>query len=110
MHRKEISFDLNTKALEQFYNSISTAYDDIRRELENHGFEHRQGSVYNSKLPMTDMQIAVIIDDLCKKLPWLSECSEQIDVTNIGQTHSLLSSVQIACSKYEDLKNQWGVR
>lgn len=110
MHRKEIAFDLNIKELEKFYNSASTAYDDIRRELEGHGFEHRQGSVYNSKSPMTDMQIAAIIDDLCKRLPWLAECAEQIDVTNIGQTHSLLASVHMACSKYEDLKDQWTVK
>jgi virulence-associated protein VapD len=106
-YRKEIAFDLDTKALENYYSSPSAAYYDIRNELESLDFIHRQGSVYNSKTTMSDMQVAAVIDTLCKKLPWLAECSNVIDVTNIGTTHSLLSSVQAACDKYEDLKIHW---
>lgn len=33
--RKEISFDLDTKKLADYYDNVSTAYYDLQRELKN---------------------------------------------------------------------------
>jgi virulence-associated protein VapD len=110
LHRKEIAFDLDTKALEKFYRSPSSAYQAIRTVLEHHGFSHRQGSVYNSNFPMSDIQVATVIDTLCKKLPWLAECANAIDVTNIGSTHNLLPAVLKSCDAYDDLKKHWKLK
>ena len=45
-----ITFDLDTETLEKLYPTESwrNAYTDIRKFLEDHGFEHKQGSVYFS--------------------------------------------------------------
>lgn len=101
--RKEISFDLDTKELEKYYDNISSAYYDLRMELKKVGFVHRQGSVYNSILPMNYAELACAIDGICESLPWLSNCAKKIDVTNIGRTHSLLEKVKCSCDRYNDL-------
>jgi virulence-associated protein VapD len=105
--RKEIAFDLDTKMLEKYYDNISNAYYDLRVELKKAGFEHRQGSVYNSILPIRKDKIASKIDEICSRLPWLADCTKKIDVTNIGETHDLLDKVQKSCDKYDDLKQTW---
>ena len=108
--RKEISFDLDTKSLEKYYDNISIAYYDLRTELTKAGFEHRQGSVYNSILPMNKIQLADAVDKICSRLPWLSDCAKQIDVTYIGRTLSLLDKVKIACDKYDDINQKHQMR
>lgn len=65
--RKEISFDLDTKKLADYYDNVSTAYYDLQRELKNVGFLHRQGSVYNSIEPMNIFKVYKSIDKVCKK-------------------------------------------
>jgi virulence-associated protein VapD len=102
--KKEISFDLDTKSLGKYYDNISNAYFELRMELKRAGFEHRQGSVYNSVSPMNYLEVASAMDKICSKLPWLSDCAKKIDVTNIGKTHNLLDKVKSSCNKYDDLR------
>lgn len=87
--RKEISFDLDTKALEKYFDNISNAY-------------YGQGSVYNSVKPMSKVQLSDALYDICKQLPWLSDCTKSIDVTNIGKTHSLKTKVDMLCKDFND--------
>ena len=88
--RKEISFDLDTKKLADYYDNVSTAYYDLQRELKNVGFLHRQGSVYNSIEPMNIFKVYKSIDKVCKKLPWL------------GKIHDLLGIIKKYCNYYEN--------
>lgn len=104
--RKEISFDLDTKKLEKYFNNISNAYYNLRIELKKVGFEHRQGSVYNSILPMNHLQLVMALKDVCKKLPWLSDCAKSIDSTNIGKIHSLMDDVNQMCSEVNGYENK----
>ena len=54
MTRKAINFDLDTHRLEEWYPTPNwrNAYMDIRNYMQEHGFEHRQGSGYISKSDM----------------------------------------------------------
>lgn len=91
-YRKAINFDLDTHLLKAKYPGADyrAAYYDIRRFFERRGYEHRQGSGYLSAQKQTSADIYDLMDDLARELPWLSECVNKIDVTNIGQQHDLL--------------------
>jgi virulence-associated protein VapD len=104
--RKEISFDLDTKKLEKYFDNISNAYYEIRRELRKVGFEHRQGSVYNSIKPMNKTQISEVLYYMCEQLPWLPYCARSIDVTSIGKTHSLMDKVNELCKDFNEYPNK----
>ena len=103
--RKQITFDLSQKALEMYYPRPKTttnpkfykkAYMDISHFMSKNGFDHRQFSVYTSKERITNTDIALFMADLAKEMPWLSKCVNQIDVTNIGNQHSLLQILEEA--------------
>ena len=48
--RKQVAFDLDTKALEKYYptDNWRNAYQDIRRDMLENEFVWQQGSVYTS--------------------------------------------------------------
>lgn len=115
-HRKQITFDLNQKALAEHYPKpkdnlnpqfYKRAYTDIRQFMERFGFEHRQYSVYTSVDNLTDTKVAAIMQRIAKEMPWLSECVNQIDVTNIGKQYSLLDTLREATVSYrEELEHE----
>lgn len=57
--KKQISFDLDTKALKTYYPSGSwkNAYEVIRHHMVNSGFNWLQGSVYVSQKPITSAEV-----------------------------------------------------
>jgi virulence-associated protein VapD len=89
--RKQISFDLNTSALKDYYLSKrwESAYDDIRRHMKANGFEWRQGSVYVSVKPVDKINVSQLLKLLVSKQSWLNICMRDCVVTNIGKEHSL---------------------
>ncbi|MEG0614123.1 MAG: VapD family protein [Oscillospiraceae bacterium] len=96
--RKSIDFDLKQELLKQYYprpkHSLNPfyykkAYADIKNFFTQNGFKHRQGSVYVSNDKLTIYDIQNIIDKAAEKLPWLDKCVAEIDVTDIGKTHSI---------------------
>ena len=96
--RKQITFDLHQKSLEQYYPrpgfSINPlfykkAYSDISDFMKDNGFEHRQYSVYTSKEPTSARNIAKLISRLAAEMLWLNSCVNEIDVTDIGEQYSL---------------------
>ena len=96
--RKQITFDLRTDALKRYYphqepplnpQYYNQAYYDIRRFMKEHGFEHRQSSVYVSLDKLTTLDVVSLTKQLAVALPWLSRCVNEIDVANIGAQHSL---------------------
>lgn len=57
--------------------------------MKMNGFEHRQYSVYTSKNSLTTYGIVDLMEKLSQKLPWLYLCINEIDVTDIGEQHSV---------------------
>ncbi|MDO4545000.1 MAG: VapD family protein [Bacillota bacterium] len=101
-NKKQITFDLNQKALKKNYPTPNTvvnekyykkAYADIQRFMRKNGFLHRQYSVYMSKTRMTNVDIILLMQDLNDAMPWFFKCVTEIDATNIGMQHSLLQSI-----------------
>ena len=101
--RKQITFDLSDKMLKNFYprpklalnpNYHKKAWKDIARFMNKNGFEHRQYSVYASISEMTSAQVNALTRTMIMRMPWLYKCLNAIDVTNIGDQHSLMPIVK----------------
>jgi len=88
--RKQIAFDLDTKALEIYYpgDSWRNSYDIIKKHMTKNSFEWLQGSVYVSTKTMSSAQTARILGALVKNNPWLNLCMRDCRETNIGKEHS----------------------
>jgi len=69
--RKQVTFDLDTKALKIYYpNEIwHNAYEVIKKHMQINGFLWIQGSVYVSKEPMLGRTVSVVIQQLVKDNP-----------------------------------------
>ncbi len=92
--RKAINFDIDTKKYEEYVKRPSpVAYRKIRNFLYKNGFEHRQGSGYVSKNTLDDRNIIAIITKLSMDFNWLKYCVKEIDVTNVGKQHSLVTTI-----------------
>lgn len=103
--RKQITFDLGENKLKMYYPKPSftinpryhkKAWSDIAKFMKAVGFEHRQYSVYISRESKTDAEIGNLVIYMVRKMPWLNECLNAIDVTNIGKQHSLMNIVEMA--------------
>lgn len=88
--RKQIAFDLDTKALEIYYpgQSWNNAYEIIKRHMLRNSFSWLQGSVYVSTRMMTSAEVTNILDELVIKNPWLNLCMRDCREANIGKEHS----------------------
>lgn len=60
--RKQITFDLDTKALQKYYpgESWNNAYEVIKKHMLKNNFVWLQGSVYVSREPWTSRRISII--------------------------------------------------
>jgi virulence-associated protein VapD len=108
--RKQITFDLSQKALETYYPKpketpnpkfYKKAYADIGKFLKKNGFDHRQFSVYTSIHKMTMADVTIAMQLLAGEMPWLIQCVNQIDVTNIGTQHSLIQTLADAAQDFD---------
>lgn len=89
---KEFTFDLDTKELKNIFGekSYTRAYNEIFDFFcKEHGFEHRQGSVYCSGRQMSDAEVVDMTHELKYKIPWLKTCLKRMDVADIGNIHEL---------------------
>ncbi|HEP3232637.1 TPA: VapD, partial [Campylobacter upsaliensis] len=77
---KSIAFDLDTKALKENYTKGDwhNAYNDINSYLNEKGFKHTQGSVYDSTTKFSDEELGDLIEKMCEKLTWLPQCVKSI--------------------------------
>jgi len=82
---KSINFDLFTNKMKS-----NGVYPDGYRTLGNSlvkcGFEHRQGSGYVSKKKITSGKVFVIIQKITKENPWLKDCVNKMDVSDVQLT------------------------
>lgn len=88
--RKQIAFDLDTKALELYYPNEHWrgSYEIIRKHMLRNGFKWLQGSVYVSEKPLSSAETTRILGNLVKKNPWLNLCMRDCREANIGKEHS----------------------
>ncbi len=93
-HYKSIDFDLDTNLLQDYYSDYRQAYKKLGTFMKQHGFTHRQGSVYNSTNKLLESDIIDLVDDLKHTFAWASTCIEAFDVTNISHQHSMLAQLR----------------
>ena len=94
---KAINFDLDTNLMTAHLGDYTKGYYQVRKELKNLGFEHRQGSGYVSTKKITDRDVALCTAKLAGNIPWLSSCVKKFDVTVIKKQFSLLHVIQNSC-------------
>lgn len=89
--KRAINFDLGIEKLMAFYSKTNPkgAYKDIYNYFIQNGFEYRQGYGYCSKIKLTNSETLDIVNRMFKEMPWLDECSEKIDATNIGEVYDI---------------------
>jgi len=88
--RKQVAFDMDTKALKEYYpkDNWAYSYEIMKRHMTKNGFKWVQGSVYVSIKPIHGDTVSKIIAALIKKHPWLNVCMRDCRQTNIGREHS----------------------
>lgn len=103
---KAINFDLDTKALKEYYpKSRRNAYREIGNFLKDNGFSHRQWSGYVSNIEMDSLNISNLNKKLWKEFPWLEQCANKIDVTDIGRSFDLKLMHQRQLNKDKEMEN-----
>ena len=88
--RKQITFDLDTNALQKYYPSDSwrNAYEVIKTYMKNNGFSWVQGSAYVSDKAISSTKVAAVLQELVNKNSWLNICMRDCRETNIGKEHN----------------------
>lgn len=104
MSRRYLMFDLDSANLKKEFGPTryTLAYSDLREALENHGFEHRQGSGYLSKAPISKNKLIVLYDSLVEELPWLNTCSTAMHFADIGKTFNLKTLARNSSASISD--------
>lgn len=89
---KALYFDLCIKNLEKYYSKSNPkgAYAKIKNFLIKRNFSHEQYSGYHSKYKTTDLEIFDLIREMRDTFPWLQNCLNHFEVTNIGANHDLM--------------------
>lgn len=89
--RKQITFDIDTNVAKEILGERNyiRAYADIREFMENGGWQHIEGSVYMSVVPVTTTNVAHLVDDLIWKYPYLTKCIREMHQSDITNVHSL---------------------
>lgn len=74
-----IAFDLKVEELKKHYGEpYNKAYDEIRQELENLGFEWTQGSVYMSKADKNTLSIVYKAINKLASIEWFKKSVRDI--------------------------------
>ena len=91
-----ISFDMDTKQLEELYGKPSwqNAYAEIGRTLGEHGFERQQGSVYFGDDTVTAVSCVLAIQDVTRKLPWFGPSVRDVRMLRIEENNDLGPAVE----------------
>ena len=106
MSRRYLMFDLDSASLKKEFGPTryTLAYSDLREALENRGFEHRQGSGYLSKAPISKNKLIVLYDSLVEELPWLNTCSTAMHFADIGKTFNLKTLARNSSASISDVE------
>ena len=90
-----IAFDLDTNALENAYSTPNwrNAYDDIAKELRQHGFERQQGSVYFGTRGMTPVHCVLAAQALAKRYSWFVRSVRDLRMLRIEESNDLMPAI-----------------
>ena len=88
---KALYFNLRIRDLEMYYSKENPkgGYARISQFMKVNNFRHEQYSGYHSKFPTTDMHIFDLVRDMQEKMPWLEQCINKFEVTDIGENYNL---------------------
>lgn len=88
--RKQVTFDLDTTALQKYYptDNWRYAYEVIKKHMLKNEFSWQEGSVYVSDKPMTARTVSAVLTKLVHENPWLNVCMRDCRQANIGREHS----------------------
>lgn len=91
-----ITFDLDTKALEQNYPTQSwrNAYADIEMFLADFGFERQQGSVYFGDDEVDAVTCVTAVQELSQAYSWLELSVKDIRMLRIEEFNDLMPAIK----------------
>ncbi len=90
-----IAFDMNTIALQKLYPSENwrNAYDDIARELKQHGFTRQQQSLYFGNRGTTPVHCVLAAQALKHRYPWFSKSVRDLRMMRIEESNDLMPAI-----------------
>ncbi len=93
-----ITFDLDTKILEEGYPSSSwqNAYKDIERFLRELGFDRQQGSVYFGNDDIDVVQCQMAVQRLTLEFEWFAPSVNDIRMLRIEDNNDLRPAIELA--------------
>jgi virulence-associated protein VapD len=93
-----ISFDRDTKVLQQSYPSASwqSANTDIGRFLRERGFDHQQGSVYFGDDTIDVVRCQITVQELAVEFDWFGPSVRDIRMLRIEDNNDLMPAVEMA--------------
>lgn len=108
MRKKVFAFDLDTDTLKRLYPNPywQNAYRDIGLFLRRNGFDHLQGSVYISKVPMNETTAISIITDLCFEYDWFCNSVNDWKMANDIPHQDITSTIKQIGQKTQATKLQ----
>lgn len=108
MRKKQIVFDIDTKIAEQILGvNYRNIYKQIEKFMVKKGFNHIQGTVYESINAKSNIDINNVMVELKRLHPSLNKCVRDIRQTDISNRHSLndMFDYDGTCGKYNKIKN-----
>jgi virulence-associated protein VapD len=90
-----IVFDLDTNVLQATYHNATrnNAYSDIRRVLEQRGFEWQQGSTYFGNERVTPVDCVLVAQELKRVYPWFQPSVRDFRMLRIEENNDLLPAL-----------------
>lgn len=93
-----IAFDMDTELLKSTYGnnpSYNNAYVDIRKTLQNYGFDWQQGSVYfGKKTNINAVTCVLAVMELTRTFPWFAQSVRDIRMLRIEEENDLMPIVE----------------
>lgn len=91
-----IVFDLDTKALEQYYPNTSwqNAYRDIEQFLSEFGFQRQQGSVYFGDEQVDAVTCVTAVQELSETYNWFEKSVNDIRMLRIEEFNDLMPALK----------------
>lgn len=88
---KQISFDIDTNVVKEILGEkkYTNIYDNVRKFMKSKGWEHIEDSVYMSKYPQTNSDIAFLIDELKMKYPYITKCVKRMHQADVSNVHEI---------------------
>jgi virulence-associated protein VapD len=92
-----ISFDLDTKTLQDSYPTASwqNAYFDIERALREHGFLRKQGSVYFGDETVDVVRCQTAVQRIAVDFDWFAPSVKDIRMLRIEDNNDLMPAIEL---------------